>query len=150
MLKLCFVALAFLAFGVQAKADELISINSPRPVKETLDHLQKIVTDDGYFIVARVPHSEAAKKAGLTLRPTELMIFGKPQGGTPIMLCNQSAGIDLPLRALAWEDQGGQVWLAMVNPQVLKQRYALGAECDGVIVNMTISVKAFLANATAP
>ena len=142
--------LSFLSVSVQARANDLISVKSIRPVKETLDRLQKIVTDDGYSVVARVPHSDAAKKAELDLRPTELMIFGKPRSGTPIMVCNQSAGIDLPLRALAWKDQEGQVWLAMVDPQVLKQRYALGDECDGVIVKMTGAVKALLANATAP
>ena len=141
---------SFLSLNVQARANDLISVKSIRPVKETLDRLQKIVTDDGYSVVARVPHSDAAKQAELDLRPTELMIFGQPRSGTPIMVCNQSAGIDLPLRALAWKDQEGQVWLAMVDPQVLKQRYELGAECDGAIVKMTGAVKALLANATAP
>ena len=78
------------------------------------------------------------------------MVFGKPQSGTPLMVCDQRAGIDLPLHALAWEDGTKQVWLAMVDPHVLKQRYSLGAECDGVLDWMTTAVRAFLANATAP
>ncbi len=122
-----------LAVAAPAQADELIAVKSSRPAKETLDQWQKLVTDDGFSVVARVPHSQAAKGVGLALRPTELMIFGKPQGGTPIMVCNQRAGIDLPLRALAWQDEAGQVWLAMVDPQVLKTRYALSSACDPAI-----------------
>ncbi len=65
-------------------------MKSARPVKEILDRLQKLVTDEGFFIVGRVPHSDAAKGAGLTLRPTELMIFGKPQSDTPVMVCGDA------------------------------------------------------------
>ena len=133
-----------------AQAEELIAVKSSVPVPATLDKLQKLVAADGFFIVARVPHSEAAKGAGLSLRPTELMVFGKPQSGTPIMVCNQRAGIDLPLRALAWQDESGQVWLGMVDPQVLKQRYALGAECDAALKTMDAAVRKYLNATTAP
>ncbi len=150
MPKFMIAALVFFSLGANASADELISVRSARPVKETLDRLQKLVTDDGFFIVGRVPHSDAAKGAGLTLRPTELMIFGKPQSGTPVMVCDQRAGIDLPLRALAWQDQAGQVWLGMVDPQALKQRYALGSDCDGATATMTAAVRKFLDGATTP
>ena len=147
-----FVAVPALSLGLvgQARADDLIAVKSALPVHATLDRLQKIVTDDGFFIVARVPHSEAAKGAGLTLRPTELMIFGKPQSGTPVMVCDQRAGMDLPLRALAWEDASKQVRLAMVDPHALTQRYALGAECAGAIEAMTGAVRTYLSAATAP
>ena len=101
MQRILLACLVMLAIQVQAHADDLIAVKSGQPVKETLDRLQTIVVANGFFIVARVPHSEAAKGAGLTLRPTELMVFGKPQSGTPIMVCDQRAGIDLPLRALA-------------------------------------------------
>ncbi len=150
MLKYVVAAMLGAIFARPALAEELIMVKSQRNVPETLDRLQMIVKGDGFFIVARVPHSEAAKDAGLTLRPTELMIFGKPQSGTPLMVCDQRAGIDLPLRALAWEDGAKQVWLAMVDPHVLKQRYSLGAECDGVMDRMTTTVRTFLADATAP
>ncbi len=133
MLKLMISALMLFAVGTHARADDLITVKSAKPVKETLDRLQKLVSDEGFIIVGRVPHSDAAKGAGLTLRPTELMIFGEPQSGTPLMVCDQRAGIDVPLRALAWQDQAGQVWLGMVDPQALKKRYALGPDCDGVI-----------------
>lgn len=150
MLKYILGAVLLVMCTGYARADDLIAVKSPQHVRETLDRLQKIVTADGFFIVARVPHSEAAKGAGLTLRPTELMIFGKPESGTPLMVCNQRSGIDLPLRALAWEDASMQVWLAMVDPHALKQRYALGAECDGVIEKMTATVQKFLKEATTP
>lgn len=150
MFRILAVAVLSLGFVGQALADDLITVKSGLPVTATLDRLQNIVKDDGFFIVARVPHSEAAKGAGLTLRPTELMIFGKPQSGTPIMVCDQRAGIDLPLRALAWEDASKQVWLAMVDPHALKQRYSLGAACDSAIEAMTGTVRGYLAAATTP
>jgi uncharacterized protein (DUF302 family) len=137
-------------FTNQVCAEDLIAVKSRVSVPATLDRLQKIVIAEGFTIVARVPHSEAARAAGLTLRPTELLMFGRPQGGTPVMVCNQQAGIDLPLRALAWQDAGGQVWLGMGDPQALKQRYALGAECDAPLKGMDTAVRKFLAAATAP
>ena len=150
MLRIILAACLAVMFGGTALADDLIAVKSGKSVSQTLDRLQKLVTDDGFFIVARVPHSEAAKGAGLTLRPTELMIFGKPQSGTPIMVCNQRAAIDLPLRAVAWQDESGQVWLGMNDPKALKQRYTLPAACDPTIATMDKVVGKFLADATAP
>jgi uncharacterized protein (DUF302 family) len=150
MRKLMLIAWLMFGFANHACAEGLITAKSGVPVSATLDRLQKLVSADGFVIVARVPHSEAAKAAGLTLRPTELLLFGRPQGGTPIMVCNQRAGIDLPLRALAWQDEAGQVWLGMVDPQVLKQRYGLGAECDGALKAMDAAVRKYLTAATLP
>ena len=124
MRRIVIAAVAALVFSGAALADDLIAVKSGVSVPQTLDKLQKLVSDAGFIIVARVPHSEAAKGAGLTLRPTELMIFGKPQSGTPIMVCNQRAAIDLPLHAIAWQDEAGQVWLGMNDPKALKQKYA--------------------------
>ena len=139
-----------LLFGGAAVADDLIVAKSGVPVSQTLDRLEKLAKDDGFFIVARVPHSEAAKGAGLTLRPTELIIFGKPQSGTPIMVCNQRAGIDLPVHAVAWQDEGGQVWLGMHDPKTLKQQYDLPATCDAAIGTIDATVRKLLSGATAP
>ena len=150
MLRIVIAACLAVLFGGAALADDLIAVKSGVSVPQTLDRLQKLVSDAGFFIVARVPHSEAAKGAGLTLRPTELMIFGKPQSGTPIMVCNQRAAIDLPLHAIAWQDESGQVWLGMNDPKALKQRYALAAACDPNIAAMDTAVRKFLADATAP
>ena len=150
MRKMVIAVVSALVFCGAAVADDLIAVKSGASVPQTLDKLQKLVSDAGFFIVARVPHSEAAKGAGLTLRPTELMIFGKPQSGTPIMVCNQRAAIDLPLHAIAWQDEGGQVWLGMNDPKALKQKYALSAACDPNIAAMDTAVRKFLADATAP
>jgi len=117
-------------------ADELLVVKSARPVMETLDRLEITAKSKGFSIVARVDHSGAAAKTGLQLRPTALLIFGNPQVGTPLMQCDQRAGIDLPLKALAWQDETGQVWLGMVDPEVLKARYDLNTSCNEPIALM--------------
>ena len=89
----------------------LITIASQFSVKETIDRLVAKVTSVGLHVFARVDHAGGAKQAGFDLRPTELLLFGNPRGGTPLMLDKQSAGIDLPVKALAWEDTAGKVWL---------------------------------------
>ena len=86
-------------------------------------------------IFLRLDHAAGAQKIGKSLRPTELLIFGNPQGGTPLMECAQSAGIDLPLKALAWEDASGQVWLGYNDPQFLVARHG-ARECGPVAANL--------------
>lgn len=137
-------AIALLASVQIARADDLLMAKSAHPVMETLDRVEAAAKAAGFFIVARVDHSGAAEGAGLKLRPTALLIFGKPQGGTPLMVCDQRAGIDLPLKALAWQDEAGQVWLGMVDPAVLKARYGFGAACDGPIAAMQGVVRGLL------
>lgn len=127
-----------------SKADELISIRSKLPVAETIDSLQQHVTAAGFFVAARVDHAKGAAAVGLALRPTELLVFGNPKGGTPLMQCDQRVGIDLPLRALAWQDESGQVWLGMTNPQLLKSRFDLGPACDRPIKAMDAAVRRLL------
>lgn len=135
-MKAVVAAMVFLVSGQMAHAEELLTAKSARPVMETLDRVETAAKAAGFFIVARVDHSGAAEGVGLKLRPTVLLIFGKPQGGTPLMQCDQRAGIDLPLKALAWQDEAGQVWLGMADPAVLKARYGLGAACDAPIAAM--------------
>ena len=136
---------ALLGFAVRpALADELMTVQSPHDVTATLDRLEGAVKAKGFFVVGRVDHAGGAEKVGLTLRPTALLIFGKPQGGTPLMQCDQRVGIDLPLRALAWQDEAGQVWLGMVDPATLKARYHLGAACDAPIAAMRDVVRGLL------
>lgn len=136
----------FLAHGAQA--DELIAVRSARPVMETLDRVEAVAKAAGFSIVARVDHAGAAQGVGLALRPTALLIFGKPQGGTPLMQCDQRVAIDLPLKALAWQDEAGQVWLGMANPAVLKSRYGLDAACDAPLSAMRGAVQGLLDAAT--
>jgi uncharacterized protein (DUF302 family) len=117
---------AGLLFGMASAAwgaDGLVAVKSNHPPKETLDRLEKLVKEKGMTVFARVDHAAGAAKVGKTLRPTELLIFGNPQGGTPLMECAQSAGIDLPMKALAWQDEKGQSWLGYNDPAWLVQRH---------------------------
>ncbi len=120
-------ALASLAIA----ADGLVEMKSPYAAKETMNRLEEAVKQRGLNVFARIDHAAGAAKIGKTLRPTELLIFGNPQGGTPLMECAQSAGIDLPLKALVWEDASSQVWLGYNDPAFLAARH--GAEqCPAV------------------
>ncbi len=110
-MKIIGLLVMILTVGAAQAADGLISIKSAVSVKETIDRLETSAKGKGLIIFARIDHAAGAQKISKTLRPTELLIFGNPQGGTPLMECAQTAGIDLPLKALAWEDAGGQVWL---------------------------------------
>jgi len=103
----------------------LVTKRSAYPVAETMDRLERAVRDRGLGVVARVDHAAAAQKVGLTLRPTQLLIFGNPKAGTPLMQSAPSSGIDLPLKALAWEDDKGQVWLAHNDPGWLAARHGV-------------------------
>ncbi len=112
-------------------ADGLVEIKSPFGARETMNRLEDLVKQRGLNIFARIDHAAGAAKVGKTLRPTEVLIFGNPQGGTPLMECAQSAGIDLPLKALVWEDAASQVWLGYNDPAFLAQRHG-AAQCGAV------------------
>ena len=88
----------------------LITISCRHPVKETMDRLERELTDRGIVIFARIDHAGGAASVGLTLRPTELIVFGNPKAGTPLMQKAQTIGIDLPLKILSWEDSEGKTW----------------------------------------
>jgi uncharacterized protein (DUF302 family) len=116
--------LVFCAPAVARAADNgIVTKASKHSVQETMDRFAAAATERGFTIVARVNHAGAAAKAGLRLRPTQLLIFGNPKGGTPIMVAAPTAGIDLPLKALAWEDANGKVWLSYNSPAWLKARH---------------------------
>ncbi len=118
--------LVLLAMSLSAwSADGLITVKSPFSPKETMDRLENLLQQKGMTIFARVDHAAGAKKVGKTLRPSELLIFGNPQGGTPFMECAQTVGIDLPLKALVWEDASGQVWLGYNDPAFLAARHGV-------------------------
>ncbi len=123
---------ALLSFAASSfAADGLISAKSPYPVGQTLDRLESGATQRGLKVFARIDHAAGAASVGKTLRPTELLIFGNPQGGTPLMECAQSVGIDLPLKALAWQDERGQVWLGYSDPAYLATRHGI-TSCPAV------------------
>jgi uncharacterized protein (DUF302 family) len=125
-----FLTLLFLslpAFG----ADGLITLKSPHAAKVTMDRLEAAVKQKGLNVFARIDHAAGAAKIGKKLRATELLIFGNPQGGTPLMECGQTLGIDLPLKALVWQDEAGQVWLGYNDPAYLAVRHGV-AQCPVV------------------
>jgi uncharacterized protein (DUF302 family) len=105
--------------------DGIISKESKYSVPETLDRVDALLRSKGIKIFVRVDHSGEAEKAGLKMPPTQLLIFGNPKGGTPVMLAAPTAAIDLPLKALAWQDGDGKVWLSYNDPEYLKKRYGL-------------------------
>jgi uncharacterized protein (DUF302 family) len=115
-------------------ADGLVAVKSAHGAKATLDKFEALARERGLTVFARVDHAAGAQKVGKSLRPTEVLIFGNPQGGTPFMECAQSVGIDLPLKALAWEDDKGQAWLGYNDPAWLAQRH--GAAACPVVENL--------------
>ncbi len=112
-------------------AEGLIAIKSPYTARETMNRFEENAKQRGLNVFARIDHAAGAAKIGKTLRPTEVLLFGNPQGGTPFMECAQSVGIDLPLKALAWEDAQGQVWLGYNDPAFLAQRHGV-PQCPSV------------------
>lgn len=112
-------------------ADGLVAIKSPFSAKETMNRFEDNAKQRGLNVFARIDHAAGAAKIGKTLRPTELLIFGNAQGGTPFMECAQSVGIDLPLKALVWEDAQGQVWLGYNDPAFVARRHDV-SQCPAV------------------
>jgi uncharacterized protein (DUF302 family) len=111
----------------------LITVASKFSVGETLDRLTAAITSAGLLVFARINHAGNAEEVGLELRPTELLIFGHPKGGTPLMQDKQTAGIDLPVKALAWEDEAGGVWLTYNEAAWLATRHELGSASSQAI-----------------
>lgn len=122
------------ASAAASAADGLIELKSPHAAKATMDKLEELVKQRGLSVFARIDHAAGAAKVNKSLRATELLIFGNPQGGTPLMECAQTAGIDLPLKAIVWEDAAGQVWLGYNDPAYLAQRH--GAAACPVVENL--------------
>jgi uncharacterized protein (DUF302 family) len=106
----------------------IIDVLSRYTVPETLARLQSILKEKALTVFALIDHSGEAEKAGLTMRPTQLLIFGSPKGGTPLMVAAPRLSIDLPLKALAWQDEHGQVWLSYNSPEYLQERHGFPAE----------------------
>jgi uncharacterized protein (DUF302 family) len=106
----------------------MIHLASPYSVPETLRRLGSLLQARGIAIFVRVDHSGEAEKAGLKMRPTQLLIFGSPKQGTPLMVASPTLALDLPLKALAWEDASGKVWLSYNTPEYLKQRHNIPDE----------------------
>lgn len=127
----------------------LISKKSPHSVAVTLDRLEQVLKDKGVTIVTRWSHGAGAEKAGIPLRPTELLIFGNPRLGSHFFTSQQTAGIDLPMKALAWVDEHGQVWLTYNDPAYIAGRHDI-KDRDEIIQKMSKALDMFSAAAIAP
>jgi uncharacterized protein (DUF302 family) len=113
-----------------------------------MDRLEAEVKAKGLTVFARIDHAAGATAVGLSLRPTEVLIFGNAKGGTPLMQSKQTAGIDLPLKALVWQDGAGDTWLSYNAPGWLANRHGLGLEADAT-ANALAAVLDALARAAA-
>jgi uncharacterized protein (DUF302 family) len=135
--------------GAETMSDNgLITIQSTHSVQETIDRAEAVVKSKGLTVFARVDHGAGAKAVGLPLRPTLLLVFGNAKGGTPLMQANQQAGIDLPLKLLAWQDDAGKSWLTYDDPQWIAQRYGLGHEVDPTVKALSGALAAISKEAT--
>ena len=130
-------------------ADGLISVKSSHNVKATADRLESILKQKGMNVFIRINHAQGAQKIGKELRPTELIVFGNPKVGTPLMQCTQSVAIDLPQKALIWQDAQGQVWLSYNDPNYLVERHQI-AGCGEVIKKVGNALGNFAKAATMP
>jgi uncharacterized protein (DUF302 family) len=129
--------------------DGLITIQSRYTPKETMQRLETAVKSKGMTVFAHIDHAAGAAEVGMTLRPTDLLIFGSPKGGTPLMQSAQTIGIDLPLKALLWEDAEGHVWLSYNDPAWVVQRHGGAAGMEAAVQTMTGALKAIATEATS-
>jgi len=123
-------------------ADGLTTLPSTHGPKETMDRLEAEVKAKGLTVFARIDHAAGAEAVGLSLRPTELLIFGNAKAGTPLMQSTQTIGIDLPLKALVWQDAAGATWLSYNDPRWLARRHGLGHDADAITGAMAAGLDA--------
>jgi uncharacterized protein (DUF302 family) len=142
---------AMCLWGMQAMAaDGLITVESAYGPKDTMDRLEADVKAKGLTVFARIDHAAAAAKVGLQLRPTAVLIFGNAKGGTPLMQAAQTTGIDLPLKALVWQDAAGKTWLSYNDPDWIAKRHDVGHEVDATVGALTGALRALAKAATSP
>jgi uncharacterized protein (DUF302 family) len=128
--------------------DGLVTIASRHTVRETLDRLETALKAKDITVFARIDHAAGAASVAMPLRPTELLIFGNPKGGTPLMQSNQTVGIDLPLKILGWQDVGGQIWLTYSDPTWLARRHHLSSATDASVDALKLLLEAITQAAT--
>ncbi|MCU7939471.1 MAG: DUF302 domain-containing protein [gamma proteobacterium symbiont of Bathyaustriella thionipta] len=137
------LALLLLCITVIGYADDgLVVKPSNYSVTETLDRFETIIKKKGITVFTRINHAQGAKNAGLTLEPTELLIFGNPKIGNPLMVSQPKSGIDLPLKAIAWQDKEGKVWLAYNSPDYIAKRHSIN-DTPAAIKKMTGALNKF-------
>jgi uncharacterized protein (DUF302 family) len=127
---------------------ELVTLPSAHGVSETVERLKSLLAQKKIQVFAHIDHAAGAKQVGLSLRPTQVLIFGNPQAGTPLMQSQQTIGLDLPLRVLVWEDEAGKVWLSYRRPELLAQRHHIAGR-DNAVKAMDTGLAALAHAATA-
>jgi len=149
MMRLLFAFTITLLFSTSAYADgDLVSIQSQNSVQHTVERLKNALKEKGMTIFAIINHAQGAQQVGKTLRPTQLVIFGNPKLGTVLMQCHQSIAIDLPQKALIWQDENGHVWLSYNNPEYLLKRHHIQG-CEKVASKIANALHHFALAATA-
>jgi uncharacterized protein (DUF302 family) len=143
--------LAILAMVSSATAaDPVITLRSPHSIAETVNRLTGAIKAANFILFADIDHGAGATAAGIDLRPTRLIIVGNPKGGTPLMVCNQAMGLELPLKALVWEAADGAVNVTYTPPAVLAERHSLGGCAAQAVDNAGKALANITANATKP
>ena len=126
----------------------MIAVKSAHSAKDTMDRFESAVKAASMNVFARVDHAAGAQRIGKSLRPTEVLIWGSPQGGTPMLECSQTVGIDLPQKALVWQDQKGDVYLGWNDPAHLVTHRHGAKGCETVTANVAKAIAAFAKQAT--
>jgi uncharacterized protein (DUF302 family) len=134
--------------GFTMSEDGLVTIASKFSVKETLDRLEANLKTKDITVFARIDHAAGATSVRMPLRPTELLIFGNPKAGTPLMQSNQTIGIDLPLKVLAWQDASGKTWISYNDPSWLAKRHGLGQEVQATVNGLDAALSALAKTAS--
>ncbi|OJX40456.1 MAG: hypothetical protein BGO78_05525 [Chloroflexi bacterium 44-23] len=118
------------------KEDSIVTIASKFPVRESVDRMASVAESKGFTVFARIDHAANAMHIGMKLRPTQLLIFGNPKVGTVLMLDQQIAGLDLPVKVLAWEDADSQVWVSYDTAASIAKRHDLGVQSEAAITTI--------------
>jgi uncharacterized protein (DUF302 family) len=135
--------------GAGDRSNGLIQLKSNLSIEATTARIESLLQERNLVLVAKIDHAANGKSVKLELRPTRLFIFGNAKTGTPLMQCNQSVGIDLPMKGLLWQDAQGQVWFGYNDPQYLKDRHQL-KQCDREINAASQAMKALATAVTQP
>ncbi len=148
MRKTIFTLFAASFFCTTAFADNgLVTVQSSHDVDTTANKLETALSSKGMTVFARIDHAAGAKNADIDLRPTQVIIFGNPKIGSHLMACSQSTGIDLPQKALIYEDASGGVWLSYNSPGYLSERHSISG-CDEVLKKVSGALGKFAQAAT--
>jgi uncharacterized protein (DUF302 family) len=132
--------------GGDTAVQGIVTKASPHSVDRTIERLETIVEQKGLRVFARFDHSDEAQRVGLTMQPAHVLVFGSPRAGTPLMVARPMVALDLPLKALVWQDAEGSVWVSYPRPSYLAERYDIPAE----LVKNIAGIEALVADAVEP